>query len=107
MIDGIALRGLVDASLTVFCPCGSECVHLGPVRVHQDHRADVVTRHGVETATTPTSSGRGSTIEIMCWCEADHEFSIRLSFHKGTTTLTVSPPVHANVETPRVTLWRD
>lgn len=103
----IPVRFALHADGAVFCPvCGYEFVHLGPVTVQQGHTRAVCHSDRVEV-TGEQEGGRGSSVEVTAWCESGHEFTYRLDFHKGTTSVELaSRDFELGDEMPKE-LWRD
>lgn len=100
---------------SICCPvCGRErdadntSVHIGPVTVRQNTSETTVDRETDTTRTVPKSSEMGAVVTVAMWCEAGHQFNLRLAFHKGATYLTATPgePFDVTNETP-AELWRD
>lgn len=92
----------------VRCPdCGDHHVHLENVAVHQDRRLHVVERAGVIESEIPTSSGRGSAVEVRFVCESGHLFALRFHFHKGVTSYEVIDRGECAAGVIPSELWRD
>lgn len=90
------------------CPmCGEEKVHLEAVGVHQDRALTTVRRVGTTHEESPTTSGRGSAVEVRFWCEDGCRFALRFSFRKGVTTIDTIDRGKVPVGGGPEELWRD
>lgn len=67
------LKSFDEWGQVIICPkCGSNYVHFEePISIFtDDYKA---------------WDGRGAAIKIPMWCEEDHQWTLRIGFHKGHT----------------------
>lgn len=88
------------------CPmCGYDCVHIGAVIVEQGHVTTIA--HSDQSAALPSDRhqrARGSAVLLSLWGECGHEWTYRLSFHKGSTHIELLEGLAT--DQPHA-LWRD
>ena len=98
--------------LPLACPCGFDFVTMTSVLVDQNGRFVEVRRAEVKQGHRPPSGVRGSVVEIRCYCENHHQFTVRFQFHKGRTLVSITDykPLPRDpsgaVQRPEE-LWRD
>jgi len=70
------------------CPCGNDYVHMTSVLVDQNGEVTEVRpkrpAHGYSRSPSGTD---GTIVEIGCYCERGHTFTVRFQFHHGRTLL--------------------
>ena len=106
--DDAAPRPTMSAAT---CPrCGIDAVHLGSVRVFGSDRVLVIGGDlNLSLSTMDRRRERGSTVEVLCWCEAGHRWWRRLAFDKGTTHEEILPggDWEPGIDHDPPELWRD
>lgn len=91
------------------CPvCGGSNCHLAGASVEQNASVVVVTPTEVLRRNHDDIGvgSRGSSVRLSMWCENGHEFSMDVSFHKGSTTIAFSRMNEVDVSS-MPELWRN
>ena len=83
------------------------CVHPAAVFVDRGGQTTLIRRDGVLEEALPKTEARGVVIEIRCFCETGHTFTLALQFHKGRTYVRVADLGFYDDDAVPRTLWRD
>lgn len=92
--------------LCLVCGCGE--VHIGPVSVEQGTFTTIVDRERAYVAPSNRhQKHRGSAVSLRFHCEWGHVFAYSVSFHKGSTTLSLDAAEYDQEKHGPSELWRD